>query len=44
MIARYFELALPVKPADKWLQSVVNWTWKIKLSLQMETEVDWSFA
>ena len=27
------------RPADKWLQGVVSWTWKIKLSLQMETEL-----
>lgn len=39
MIARHFELSFTGKPADKWLQSVVNWTWKIKLSLQMETEL-----
>ena len=29
MIARHFELSFTGKPADKWLQSVVNWTWKI---------------
>lgn len=39
MIASYFELSFRGRPADKWLQSVVNWTWKIKLSLQMETEL-----
>nr|WP_321271734.1 Tex family protein [uncultured Tolumonas sp.] len=39
LITRYFELAFRGRPADKWLQSVVNWTWKIKLSLQMETEL-----
>ncbi|EOD57113.1 Tex family protein [Aeromonas molluscorum] len=27
------------RPADKWLQGVVSWTWRIKLSLQMETEL-----
>ena len=39
MVARHFELTFRGRPADKWLQSVVNWTWKIKLSLQMETEL-----
>ncbi len=39
MIASYFALSFRGRPADKWLQSVVNWTWKIKLSLQMETEL-----
>ncbi|WP_038149256.1 Tex family protein [Tolumonas lignilytica] len=39
MIAHYFDLSFQGRPADKWLQSVVNWTWKIKLSLQMETEL-----
>ncbi|MBL0594979.1 Tex family protein [Aeromonas veronii] len=32
-------LNLQNRPADKWLQGVVSWTWKIKLSLQMETEL-----
>ena len=27
------------RKADKWLQQVVHWTWKAKLSLHMETEL-----
>lgn len=39
IIAHHLKLALQSRPADKWLQGVVSWTWKIKLSLQMETEL-----
>lgn len=39
IIAHHLKLNLQNRPADKWLQGVVNWTWKIKLSLQMETEL-----
>ncbi|MFK8770626.1 MULTISPECIES: Tex family protein [Aeromonas] len=39
IIAHYLRLNLQHRPADKWLQGVVSWTWKIKLSLQMETEL-----
>lgn len=39
LIARHFDLNFTGRPADKWRQGVVNWTWKIKLSLQMETEL-----
>jgi uncharacterized protein len=27
------------RPADKWLQGVVTWTWKIKILLSLETEL-----
>ena len=37
--AHHLKLNLQSRPADKWLQGVVSWTWKIKLSLQMETEL-----
>lgn len=39
IIAHHLRLNLQSRPADKWLQGVVSWTWKIKLSLQMETEL-----
>ncbi|MFM5527094.1 Tex family protein [Aeromonas veronii] len=39
IIAHHLKLNLQNRPADKWLQWVVSWTWKIKLSLQMETEL-----
>ncbi|WP_421276610.1 Tex family protein [Aeromonas veronii] len=39
IIAHHLKLNLQNRPADKWRQGVVSWTWKIKLSLQMETEL-----
>ncbi len=39
IIAHHLRLNLQNRPVDKWLQGVVSWTWKIKLSLQMETEL-----
>ncbi|MFQ2200122.1 RNA-binding transcriptional accessory protein [Aeromonas hydrophila] len=39
IIAHHLRLNLQNRPADKWLRGVVSWTWKIKLSLQMETEL-----
>ncbi|AZU46561.1 Tex family protein [Aeromonas hydrophila] len=39
IIVHHLRLNLQHRPADKWLQGVVSWTWKIKLSLQMETEL-----
>ncbi|USV57818.1 Tex family protein [Aeromonas encheleia] len=39
IITHHLKLNLQGRPADKWLQGVVSWTWKIKLSLQMETEL-----
>jgi len=27
------------RPADKWLAEVMRWTWKVKLSLRMETDL-----
>ena len=39
IITHHLRLNLQHRPADKWLQGVVSWTWKIKLSLQMETEL-----
>lgn len=39
MIAQHFNLTFTGRAADTWLKGVVSWTWKIKLSLQMETEL-----
>ncbi|HHQ4652176.1 TPA: Tex family protein [Aeromonas hydrophila] len=39
IITHHLRLNLQHRPADKWLQGVVSRTWKIKLSLQMETEL-----
>jgi len=38
LIAQTLELNLTQSPADKWLATAVQWTWKIKLSLHLETE------
>ncbi|MFM4720752.1 Tex family protein [Aeromonas bivalvium] len=39
IIAHQLGIQARGRAADKWLQGVVSWTWKIKLSLQMETEL-----
>lgn len=39
LIASHLALKLANRPADRWLSSVVSWTWKIKLAPQMETEL-----
>ncbi len=39
MIAQRFGLTFRSRPADKWLQGVVSWTWRVKLAVQMETEL-----
>ncbi|BDY03141.1 Tex family protein [Ferrimonas sp. YFM] len=39
LIAQALSLNLGSQPADLWLKSVVQWTWKVKLSLQMESEL-----
>ena len=38
-IARHFELRDQGRAADKWLQEVVRWTWRIKLLPHLETEL-----
>jgi protein Tex len=39
MIAGHAKVANKNRPADKWLSEVVRWTWRIKISLHMETEL-----
>lgn len=39
MIARAFNIDDQGRGADKWLQEVVRWTWRIKLQLHLETEL-----
>ena len=39
MIAGHARIVNKNRPADKWLAEVVRWTWRIKVSLHMETEL-----
>lgn len=39
IIAQHLGIRDQQRPADKWLAQVVQWTWKIKISLHMETEL-----
>jgi uncharacterized protein len=39
MIADYYQINDTGRAADKWLQGVVTWTWKIKILLSLETEL-----
>ncbi len=39
MIAGHAKVVNKNRPADKWLTEVVRWTWRIKISLHMETEL-----
>ncbi|MBC3765935.1 Tex family protein [Neptunicella marina] len=39
IIAQHFNLNFSNRAADKWLQSVVQWTWKVKILLHMENEL-----
>ncbi|HTQ99889.1 MAG TPA: Tex family protein [Candidatus Acidoferrum sp.] len=39
IIATHFGIEDKKRAADKWLQEVVRWTWKVKLSLRMETDL-----
>ncbi len=39
MIAGFANITNKSHPADKWLNEVVRWTWRIKISLHMETEL-----
>ncbi|MGJ8679785.1 Tex family protein [Paraglaciecola sp.] len=39
IIAQHLNLTFNDKPADKWLASVVQWTWRVKTLLHMENEL-----
>lgn len=39
IIASHFGIRDQGRSADKWLMQVAQWTWKVKLSLHMETEL-----
>lgn len=39
MIAQQFDIRDNGRAADKWLQEVVRWTWKIKLLTHLETDL-----
>ena len=43
MVAAYAHPGMKIvnknRPADKWLAEVVRWTWRIKISMHMETEL-----
>ena len=38
-IARHFGIQHQGRAADDWLAKVVNWTWKVKLHMRLETEL-----
>lgn len=39
LIANQFEIKHQGRPADDWLQQTVQWCWRVKLLLHMETEL-----
>lgn len=39
MVARHFEIENHGRAADAWLAEVVRWTWRIKLSTHLETDL-----
>lgn len=39
IIARFVGWKAQGRAADTWLAGVISWTWRVKLSLQMETEL-----
>ncbi len=39
MIAQHFDIKDEGRAADKWLNEVVRWTWKVKLLVHMESEL-----
>lgn len=39
LIRERFDLTAQGRAADTWLQSVVSWTWRVKLNLSLETEL-----
>ncbi|MEP1448500.1 MAG: Tex family protein [Paraglaciecola sp.] len=39
IIAEHFNIKFSNRPADSWLASVVQWTWRVKTLLHMENEL-----
>ena len=39
IIAEHFTIKNQDRPADKWLAEVVRWTWRVKLSSHLETDL-----
>lgn len=39
IIRDYLDVRFTSQPADKWREQVIAWTWKIKVSLHLETEL-----
>lgn len=39
MVAEFWGISDEQRPADKWLQEVVRWTWRVKLLSQLESEL-----
>ncbi|OOF70836.1 Tex family protein [Rodentibacter caecimuris] len=39
IIREHLNVHLHQQPADKWREQVISWTWKIKVSLHLETEL-----
>lgn len=39
IIRDYLDVRFTGQPADKWREQVITWTWKIKVSLHLETEL-----
>lgn len=38
-IATHFSIKNLARPADQWLSETVRWTWRVKISLHLETEL-----
>lgn len=39
MIAHFWRVTNQNRPADKWLDEVVRWTWRVKLSMKLEMDL-----
>lgn len=39
LIASHLNFCHQSRPADNWLQQTIQWTWKVKLQLHLETEL-----
>lgn len=38
-LAKHFSVSQQGRAADEWLAEVIRWTWKVKLSVQLETDL-----